>query len=65
MTLARIATGLIDTGRQQAALGLHNGRLGLSDIKDIAFPVEVAAKLTAKPKVREICKAFTTAGLTQ
>jgi hypothetical protein len=29
MTLTRIATGLTDTGRQQAALGLHIGGLGL------------------------------------
>ena len=64
MTLTRIATGLTDTGRQQAALGLHIGGLGLRHIKDIAAPAELAAKLTARPKVTEICTALSTAGLT-
>ncbi len=35
MTLDRIATGLTDTRRQQAALGTHTGVLGLRHIKDI------------------------------
>ncbi|MFM7990072.1 MAG: hypothetical protein ACKPKO_63235, partial [Candidatus Fonsibacter sp.] len=30
---------------------------------DIAAPAELAAKLTARPKIREICQALTTAGL--
>ena len=55
MTLSRIAAGLTDTGRQQAALGLHIGGLGLRHIKDMAMPAELAAKLTAKPKVKYIC----------
>ena len=64
MTRTRIATGLTDTGRQQAALGLHIGGLGLRHIKDIAIPAELAAKLTARPKVKEICTALSMAGLT-
>jgi len=63
MTLTRIATGLTDTGRQQAALGLHIGGLGLRHLKDMALPAELAAKLTARPKVQELCTAFSTAGL--
>ena len=47
MTLTRIATGLTDAGRQQAALGAHVGGLGLRRIKDIAVPAELAAKLTS------------------
>ena len=64
MTLTRIATGITETGRQQAALGLHIGGLGLRHIKDIAIPAELAAKLTALPKVHELCQALSTAGLT-
>ena len=63
MTLTRIATGITDTGRQQAALGLHIGGLGLRHIKDIAVPAEPAAKLTARPKIKELRKDLTTAGL--
>ena len=63
MTLTRIAAGITDTGRQQVALGLHIGGLGLRHIKDIAVPAELAAKLTARPKATEICKDLTTAGL--
>ena len=63
MTLTRIAAGIIDTGRQQAALGLHIGGLGLRHIQDIAAPAELAAKLTARPTNTEICKDLTTAGL--
>ena len=33
-------------------------------IRDIALPAELAAKLTARPKVREFCAALSTAGLT-
>ena len=33
MTFKRIATGLTDTGRQQAALGAHIGGLGLGHMK--------------------------------
>ena len=51
MTLARIATALTDTGRQQVALGLHVGGFGCIHIKGIAIPAELAAKLTAKTKV--------------
>ncbi|MFM7980769.1 MAG: hypothetical protein ACKPKO_15760, partial [Candidatus Fonsibacter sp.] len=58
-TLTRIATGITDAGRQQAALGLHIGGLGLRRLKDIAAPAELAAKLTARPKIREICQALT------
>ena len=47
MTLTRIATGLTDTGRQQVALALHVGGLGLRRIKEISSPAELAAKLTA------------------
>ena len=43
-TLTRIATCLTDTGRQQAALGLHIGGLGLRHFKDIAILAELAAK---------------------
>ena len=64
MTLTRIATGLTYAGRQQAALGLHIGGLGLRHKKDIALPAELVAKLTARPKVKEICTALSTAGLT-
>ena len=63
MILTRIATGLTDTGRQQAALGLHIGGLGLRHLKDISILAELAAKLTARPKVKEICTALSTAGL--
>ena len=63
MTLTRIATGPTYSGRQQAALGNHIGGLGLRRIKYIAIPVELAAKLTAKPLDIEICNAFSTAGL--
>ena len=63
MTLTRIATGLTDTGRQQSALGLHIGGLGLRHLKDVAMPAELAAKLTARPQVMEICTALTTVGL--
>ena len=52
----------MDTGRQQAALGLDIGGLGLRHLKDVAVPAELAAKLTARPKVKEICTALTTAG---
>ena len=65
MTLTRIASGLTDTGRQQAALGLHIGGLGLRHIKDIAVPAELAAKLTPEPKIKEICGDLTTGGLMQ
>ena len=64
MTLTRIATGLTDTGRQQAALGLHIGGIGLRRFKDVAILAELAAKLTARPKVKEICTSLTMAGLT-
>ena len=64
MTLTRIATGLTDTGRQQAALGTRIGGLGLRHIKDIAIPADRAAKLTAKPNVTEVCEALSTARLT-
>ena len=52
MTLNRIASGLTDTGRQQAALGLHVGGLGLRHVNDICLPAELAAKLTAKPQIK-------------
>ena len=65
MTFTRIATGLTDLGRQQAALGIHIGGLVLRHIKDIAVPVELAANSTALPKVHEICQALSTAGLTE
>ena len=64
VTLTCIAAGLTYTGRQQAALGLHIGGLGLRHIKDMAIPAELAAKLTAIPKGTEVCSALTTAGLT-
>jgi hypothetical protein len=35
MTLTRIATGRTETGRQQSALGMHIGGIGLGDINDI------------------------------
>ncbi|MFM7986793.1 MAG: hypothetical protein ACKPKO_46515, partial [Candidatus Fonsibacter sp.] len=38
--------------------------LGLRRIQDIATPAELAAKLTARPKITELCQAFTQAGLT-
>ena len=63
MTLTRIATGPTDSGRQQAASGTHIGGLGRRHIKDIAIPAELAAKLTAKPKVKEVCEALSTVGL--
>ena len=65
MTLNRIATGITETGRHQAALGIHIGGLGLRRLHDIAVPAELAAKLTALPKVRELCNALSTAGLTE
>ena len=61
MILTRITTGLTDTGRQQAALGLHVGGLGLRHLKDIAIPAKLAAKLSARPHVKEICTALSTA----
>ncbi|MFM7989999.1 MAG: hypothetical protein ACKPKO_62860, partial [Candidatus Fonsibacter sp.] len=62
-TLNRIATGINDNGRQQVALGLNAGGLGLRRMNDIAVPAELAAKLTARPKIKEICQALTTAGI--
>ena len=68
MTLTRISAGLTETGRQQTALGVHLGGLGLRHVKRtppyrVALPAELAAKLTARPKVLEICNALSTAGL--
>ena len=61
--LNRIATGITDIGIQQASLGLNIGGLGLRRTRDTAIPAELAAKLTARPEVNEICAALTTAGL--
>ena len=61
--ITRVANGLTETGRQQAALGMHIGGLGLRHIKDIAIPAALAAKITARPKVIEICNALSTAGI--
>ncbi|MFM7987803.1 MAG: hypothetical protein ACKPKO_51675, partial [Candidatus Fonsibacter sp.] len=59
-TITRIATGITETGRQQATLGLHIGGLGLRRLADIATSAELAAKLTSRPKIQEICQALTT-----
>ena len=48
--LNRQASGITDFGRKQAALGVRVGGLGPRRLKDIATPVELAAKLTARPK---------------
>lgn len=63
MALNRLATGITEEGRQQAALGPNIGGLGLRRIKDIASPDELVAELAARPKVTELCRALAQARL--
>ena len=62
-TLNRIATGLGDFGRKQAALGIRVGGMGLRQLQHLATPAELAAKITARPNIAELSQALTTAGL--
>ena len=50
-TLHTLATGMKDFSRWQVALGIRIGGLGLGRLQDIAAPAELAAKLTARPKI--------------
>ena len=59
-----IATGMIDFSRQQASLGINVGGLGLRRLQDLATPAELAAELTARPKLAELSTALTIARLT-
>ena len=59
----RIATGLGDFGRKQAALGIRAGGMGLRRLQHLAAPAELAAKITARPKVAELSQALTKVGL--
>eukprot|EP00973_Karenia_brevis_P056088 7800565-Karenia_brevis.AAC.1 len=52
-TLSRIAAGMMQAGRQQAALGVKVGGLGLRRIQDIAVAASLAFKVMARPKVEE------------
>ena len=63
-TLNRIATGMTEFSRQQAAMGVRAVGVGLRSLKDLAVPAELAAKLTAQPKIAKLSAALTTAGLT-
>ena len=62
-TLNRIAAGITQFSRQQAAMGVRIGGLGLRHLKDLALPAELAAKLTARPHIAELSAALTTARL--
>eukprot|EP00973_Karenia_brevis_P086540 12000377-Karenia_brevis.AAC.1 len=61
-TLSRIASGMTEEGRQQAALGIKVGGLGLRKLQDIAVAASLASKVRARPKVSEIGSALTRAG---
>ena len=61
--LNRIATGLTEFGRKQATLGTKLGGMRLRQLRHLALPAELAAKLTARPRLVELSDARTTAGV--
>ena len=62
-TLNRLAIGLTNSGRRQAALGTQVGGVELRQLRHLPTPAELAAKLTARPNIVELAQALSIAGL--
>eukprot|EP00973_Karenia_brevis_P022932 3157984-Karenia_brevis.AAC.1 len=62
-TLERIAPGLDEAGLSQAELCVSAGGLGWRHAKSIALPANVAGRVAARPKIKELAHAMDTAGL--
>ena len=62
-TLDRLFPGLHDEGYEQAGLSVGVGGLGMRQVEKLALPASIASRVSSRPKVNHLAKAFNTARL--